>query len=38
MLSATSIQLIKNFNDKKTIDKEAKFEVDLIINVYHLYL
>jgi hypothetical protein len=38
MLSEKSIQSIKNFDNKGTIDKEAKFEVDLIRNVYHLYL
>jgi hypothetical protein len=36
MLSAKSIQLIENFDDKRTIDKEMKFEVDSIENVYHL--
>jgi hypothetical protein len=38
MLSAKSIQWIENLNDKRTIDKETKFEVDLIENVYHRYL
>jgi hypothetical protein len=34
MLSAQSIQLIENFDDKRTVDKEMKFEVDSIENVY----
>jgi hypothetical protein len=38
MLNAKSIQSIENLNDKKTVDEETKFEVDLIGNVYRLYL
>jgi hypothetical protein len=38
MLSAKSIQSIENLNNKRTVDKETKFEVDLIQNVYCLYL
>jgi Leucine-rich repeat (LRR) protein len=38
MLSAKSIQSIKNLNNKRTIDEEMKFEVDSIENVYRLYL
>jgi hypothetical protein len=38
MLSAKSVQLIKNLDDKRTVDKEMKFEVDSIENVYHRYL
>jgi hypothetical protein len=38
MLSAKSIQSIKDFDNKRTIDKEVKFEVDSIRNVYHFYL
>jgi hypothetical protein len=30
--------LIKNFDDKRTVDEEMKFELDLIKNVYYLYL
>jgi hypothetical protein len=38
MLSAKSIQSIENFNDKRTINKETKLEVDSIENVYRKYL
>jgi hypothetical protein len=38
MLSANSIQSIENLNNIRTINKEMKFEVDLIENVYCLYL
>jgi hypothetical protein len=38
MLSAKSIQSIENLDNKRTIDEEMKFEVDLIENVYRLYL
>jgi hypothetical protein len=38
MPSAKSIQSIKNFDNKRTIDKETKFEVDSIENVYRKYL
>jgi hypothetical protein len=34
MLSAKSIQSIENFDNKITADKEAKFEVESIENVY----
>jgi hypothetical protein len=33
MLNAKSIHSIKNLNNKRTVDKETKFEVDLIENV-----
>jgi hypothetical protein len=36
MLYAKSIQSIKNFDDKETVNKEMKFEVDSIENVYRL--
>jgi hypothetical protein len=29
------IQLIENFDDKRTVDKEVKFKLDSIKNVYH---
>jgi hypothetical protein len=38
MLSAKSIQSIKNLDDKRTVDEETKFEIDLMENVYCLYL
>jgi hypothetical protein len=34
MLSAKSIQSIENFDNKRTVDKEVKFELDSITNVY----
>jgi hypothetical protein len=38
MLYAKSVQSIENFNYIRTVDKETKFKVDLIENVYYLYL
>jgi hypothetical protein len=38
MLYAKGIQSIKNFDDERTVDKETKFEVDSIENVYRWYL
>jgi hypothetical protein len=38
MLSEKSIQSIENLDDKRTVNKEMKFEVDSIKNVYRRYL